>query len=116
MEKAELLRDADVNLLPALLRLQELVRKFSLCLFCSIVLRETQVLPQVSPISAAFCPHEILSFIFLLLSDSVKFSCLCQVEDNVTVVLLSEIVWDKFRPNTGCLEPLLIHFPDYSKG
>lgn len=29
MEKAELLRDADANLLPALLRLQELVRRFS---------------------------------------------------------------------------------------
>uniref|UniRef100_A0A3Q2DE36 Origin recognition complex subunit 5 n=1 Tax=Cyprinodon variegatus TaxID=28743 RepID=A0A3Q2DE36_CYPVA len=62
MEKAELLRDADANLLPALLRLQELV------------------------------------------------------DDNVSVVLLSEIVWDKFRPNTGCFEPLLLHFPDYSKG
>lgn len=62
MEKAEMLRDADTNLLPALLRLQELV------------------------------------------------------EDNVTVILLSEIVWDKFRPNTGCFEPLLLHFPDYSKG
>lgn len=62
MEKAEMLRDADANLLPALLRLQELV------------------------------------------------------EDNVTVILLSEIVWDKFRPNTGCFEPLLLHFPDYSKG
>ncbi|XP_072311243.1 origin recognition complex subunit 5 [Eucyclogobius newberryi] len=62
MEKAEMLRDAEANLLPALLRLQELV------------------------------------------------------EDNVTVILLSEIVWDKFRPNTGCFEPLLLHFPDYSKG
>uniref|UniRef100_A0A8C4HNG3 Origin recognition complex subunit 5 n=1 Tax=Dicentrarchus labrax TaxID=13489 RepID=A0A8C4HNG3_DICLA len=60
MEKAELLRDTDANLLPALLRLQEL--------------------------------------------------------DNVTIILLSEIVWDKFRPNTGCFEPLLLHFPDYSKG
>lgn len=29
MEKAELLRDTDANLLPALLRLQELVRKRS---------------------------------------------------------------------------------------
>uniref|UniRef100_A0A8C9VRG6 Origin recognition complex subunit 5 n=1 Tax=Scleropages formosus TaxID=113540 RepID=A0A8C9VRG6_SCLFO len=37
------------------------------------------------------------------------------VEDNVTVIFLSEIVWDKFRPNTGCFEPLLLHFPDYSK-
>ncbi|GLD48339.1 origin recognition complex subunit 5 isoform X3 [Lates japonicus] len=62
MEKAELLRDTDANLLPALLRLQELV------------------------------------------------------EDNITVILLSEIAWDKFRPNTGCFEPLLLHFPDYSKG
>ncbi|KAM6895220.1 origin recognition complex subunit 5 [Xenentodon cancila] len=62
MEKAELLRETDAHLLPALLRLQELV------------------------------------------------------EDNVTVILLSEIVWDKFRPNTGCFEPLLLHFPDYSKG
>ncbi|XP_056133742.1 origin recognition complex subunit 5 [Lampris incognitus] len=61
IEKAELLREMDSNLLPALLRLQELA------------------------------------------------------EDNVSVILLSEIVWDKFRPNTGCFEPLLIHFPDYSK-
>ncbi|MEQ2293541.1 Origin recognition complex subunit 5, partial [Ameca splendens] len=38
------------------------------------------------------------------------------VKDNVSVILLSEIVWDKFRPNTGCFEPLLLHFPDYSKG
>ncbi|CAL8242097.1 unnamed protein product [Merluccius merluccius] len=62
IEKAELLRDMDANLLPVLLRLQELI------------------------------------------------------EDNVTVILLSEIVWDQFRPNTGCFEPLLLHFPDYSKG
>ncbi|XP_061767951.1 origin recognition complex subunit 5 [Nerophis ophidion] len=61
IEKAELLRDMDANLLPALLRLQELV------------------------------------------------------EDNVSVVLLSEIMWDTFRPSTGCFEPLLLHFPDYSK-
>ncbi|CAB1346019.1 unnamed protein product [Coregonus sp. 'balchen'] len=62
LDRAELLRDMAANLLPAFLRLQELV------------------------------------------------------EDNVTVILLSEIVWDKFRPNTGCFEPLLLHFPDYSKG
>ncbi|KAM6985250.1 origin recognition complex subunit 5 [Aplochiton taeniatus] len=61
LEHSELLRDMEINLLPAFLRLQELVN------------------------------------------------------DNVTVVLLSEIVWDKFRSNTGCFEPLLLHFPDYSK-
>ncbi|KAI4888822.1 hypothetical protein NFI96_023931 [Prochilodus magdalenae] len=61
LERAELLRDMEANLLPGLLRLQELV------------------------------------------------------DDNVTVIMLSEIVWDKFRPNTGCFEPLLLHFPDYSK-
>ncbi|KAJ8261880.1 hypothetical protein GJAV_G00159500 [Gymnothorax javanicus] len=61
LDKAELLRDKDSNLLPGFLRLQELV------------------------------------------------------EDNVTVIFLSEIVWDKFRPSTGCFEPLLLHFPNYSK-
>ncbi|XP_059843169.1 origin recognition complex subunit 5 [Hypanus sabinus] len=36
-------------------------------------------------------------------------------ETNVTVLLISEIVWEKFRPNTGCFEPLTLHFPDYNK-
>nr|XP_016849482.1 PREDICTED: origin recognition complex subunit 5 isoform X3 [Anolis carolinensis] len=35
---------------------------------------------------------------------------------NVTVVLLSEIVWELLRPNTGCLEPSPLYFPDYSIG
>ncbi|XP_067420099.1 origin recognition complex subunit 5 isoform X1 [Emydura macquarii macquarii] len=35
---------------------------------------------------------------------------------NVTVVFLSEIVWELFRPNTGCLEPFTLYFPDYSIG
>ncbi|XP_078275824.1 origin recognition complex subunit 5 [Rhinoraja longicauda] len=36
-------------------------------------------------------------------------------ETNVTVIFISEIVWEKFRPNTGCFEPLTLYFPDYSK-
>uniref|UniRef100_A0A8C2T3C0 Origin recognition complex subunit 5 n=1 Tax=Coturnix japonica TaxID=93934 RepID=A0A8C2T3C0_COTJA len=35
---------------------------------------------------------------------------------NVTVILLSEIVWEMFRPNTGCFEPFVLYFPDYSIG
>ncbi|KFP86610.1 Origin recognition complex subunit 5, partial [Acanthisitta chloris] len=35
---------------------------------------------------------------------------------NVTVVLLSEIVWELFRPNVGCFEPFTLYFPDYSIG
>lgn len=37
-------------------------------------------------------------------------------ERNVTVVLLSEIVWELLRPNTGCFEPLPLYFTDYSIG
>ncbi|XP_029391291.1 origin recognition complex subunit 5 isoform X2 [Mus pahari] len=33
---------------------------------------------------------------------------------NVTVIFLSEIIWEKFRPNTGCFEPFVLYFPDYS--
>ncbi|XP_057711614.1 origin recognition complex subunit 5 [Corythoichthys intestinalis] len=61
LEKAELLRDMDANLISVLVRLQELV------------------------------------------------------EDNVSVFLLSDIPWDTFRPNTGCLEPIQLHFPDYTR-
>ncbi|XP_077194218.1 origin recognition complex subunit 5 isoform X2 [Paroedura picta] len=35
---------------------------------------------------------------------------------NVTVILLSDIVWELLRPNTGCLEPVPLYFPDYSIG
>ncbi|XP_060699136.1 origin recognition complex subunit 5 isoform X2 [Hemiscyllium ocellatum] len=36
-------------------------------------------------------------------------------DENATVIFLSEIVWEKFRPGTGCFEPLILHFPDYNK-
>ncbi|XP_064361524.1 origin recognition complex subunit 5 isoform X3 [Dromaius novaehollandiae] len=39
-----------------------------------------------------------------------------QTDRNVTVVLLSEIVWELFRPSTGCFEPFTLYFPDYSIG
>ncbi|KAM8967885.1 origin recognition complex subunit 5 [Pelodytes ibericus] len=61
LDKAELLREMDANILPGFLRLQELT------------------------------------------------------ESNVTVVFLTEIVWETFRPNTGCFEPLSLYFADYSK-
>uniref|UniRef100_A0A286XEX7 Origin recognition complex subunit 5 n=1 Tax=Cavia porcellus TaxID=10141 RepID=A0A286XEX7_CAVPO len=35
---------------------------------------------------------------------------------NVTVLFLSEIIWEKFRPSTGCFEPFVLYFPDYSIG
>ncbi|KAK2142214.1 hypothetical protein LSH36_984g00054 [Paralvinella palmiformis] len=34
---------------------------------------------------------------------------------NVTVILESEIVWEKFRAGTGSVEPYIIFFPNYSK-
>ncbi|XP_063779963.1 origin recognition complex subunit 5 isoform X2 [Pseudophryne corroboree] len=61
IDKADVLRELDANLLPGFLRLQELT------------------------------------------------------SSNVTVIFLTEIVWETFRPNTGCLEPLTIYLADYSK-
>ncbi|KAL3853199.1 hypothetical protein ACJMK2_016760 [Sinanodonta woodiana] len=34
---------------------------------------------------------------------------------NVCVILLSEIVWEKFRWGTGFAEPYVLHFPEYKK-
>ncbi|XP_056378071.1 origin recognition complex subunit 5 [Hyla sarda] len=61
LDKADILREMDANLLPGFLRLQELTGS------------------------------------------------------NVTVIFLTEIAWETFRPNTGCLEPLTIYFTDYGK-
>ncbi|XP_030853310.1 origin recognition complex subunit 5-like [Strongylocentrotus purpuratus] len=36
-------------------------------------------------------------------------------ECNVCVIMLSQIVWEKFRCGTGYCEPVIIHFPDYTK-
>lgn len=57
-------------------------------------------------------PQLVYYFFFITISCMRRL----QVEDNLTVLLLSELVWDTFRPNTGCLEPLPLHFPDYTKG
>ncbi|KAF9975244.1 Origin recognition complex subunit 5 [Actinomortierella ambigua] len=34
---------------------------------------------------------------------------------NVCVIMISTIVWEKFRSGTGGFEPMVIHFPQYSK-
>lgn len=60
LDKAERLREMEMNILPAFLRLQELTQQ------------------------------------------------------NVCVVLLSEIVWEKFRTGSGYCEPFVLHFPDYT--
>ncbi|KAL8587138.1 hypothetical protein ACOMHN_026106 [Nucella lapillus] len=61
LDKAERLRDMDVNILPAFLRLQELTKL------------------------------------------------------NVCTVLLSDVVWEKFRFGTGFCEPFTIYLPDFSQ-
>ncbi|XP_014677965.1 PREDICTED: origin recognition complex subunit 5-like [Priapulus caudatus] len=35
--------------------------------------------------------------------------------NNVCVVFISELVWEKFRCGTGLVEPYQIHFPNYSR-
>lgn len=34
---------------------------------------------------------------------------------NICVIFLSEIIWEKFRSNTGICEPYTVFFPDYTK-
>ncbi|XP_041346768.1 origin recognition complex subunit 5-like [Gigantopelta aegis] len=35
-------------------------------------------------------------------------------ELNICVILVTEIVWEKFRTGTGVCEPYILHFPDYN--
>jgi len=34
---------------------------------------------------------------------------------NICVILITTIVWEKFRSKTGGYEPIILHFPQYSK-
>ena len=34
---------------------------------------------------------------------------------NICVIFISQIVWEKFQVGTGFYEPVVVHFPDYSK-
>jgi origin recognition complex subunit 5 len=61
LDKAERLRELEINILPAFLRLQELTKL------------------------------------------------------NICVILLTEIIWEKFFSGTGFYDPVEIHFTDYSK-
>ena len=54
-----------------------------------------------------------LSCIF---NQNAFFVNIFQTRCNITTILISEIVWEKFRCGTGFVEPYIIHFPDYSKG
>ncbi|XP_017361730.1 origin recognition complex subunit 5 isoform X2 [Cebus imitator] len=49
-------------------------------------------------------------------AENLKDQTVYIADRNVTVIFLSEIVWEKFRPNTGCFEPFVLYFPDYSIG
>ncbi len=55
--------------------------------------------------------------VFCRLSELVRYaaSLFWQTGCNVTVVLISNLVWEKLRGAAGGMEPLLIHFPPYSK-
>ena len=36
-------------------------------------------------------------------------------QKNIAVTFLSNVEWGKFRKTTGCFDPMVIHFPDYTK-
>ena len=59
---------------------------------------------------------ELLFCLRFFNANLLLFISLLQTDRNVTVIFLSEIVWEKFRPNTGCFEPFVLYFPDYSIG
>jgi len=62
----------------------------------------------------SFQPLSVIDWcVFLLQTQNyLSFQSAC----NVTVILESEIVWEKFRAGTGSVEPYIIFFPNYSKG
>ena len=47
---------------------------------------------------------------------SAFFTSFVQTGLNVCTLLLSEILWEKFRFGTGFCEPFVLYLPDFSLG
>uniref|UniRef100_A0A674HIJ2 Origin recognition complex subunit 5 n=1 Tax=Taeniopygia guttata TaxID=59729 RepID=A0A674HIJ2_TAEGU len=71
---------------------------------------------QTSPVRCDTLNDFVRLFKQAVDSQEVQHQTLYITDRNVTVVLLSEIVWELFRPNMGCFEPFTMYFPDYSIG
>ena len=55
--------------------------------------------------------HQTFNFFFFFF-----FFFFFQTQLNICVIFLTEIIWEKFRSNTGMCEPYVVSFPDYTKG
>lgn len=62
--------------------------------------------------------QELVCYIKLRYHEIYIYTSVLKSGSNVSVVLLSEIPWDKYRGSTsiGFKEPLTIYFPSYTKG
>ncbi|KAK7834910.1 hypothetical protein U0070_022881 [Myodes glareolus] len=107
---------------------QQLPHAFVNCVECfTLKLLLEQILNKLSHLnsSKAECPTEITCETFndfvrlfkqVTSTENLKDQTVYITDRNVTVIFLSEIIWEKFRPNTGCFEPFVLYFPDYSIG
>uniref|UniRef100_UPI0030C8CB38 origin recognition complex subunit 5 isoform 2 n=1 Tax=Mus musculus TaxID=10090 RepID=UPI0030C8CB38 len=111
-----------------LLKTLELPHAFVNCVECftSRLLLE-QILNKLSHLNSsdAGCSTEMTCETFndfvqlfkqVTSAEHLKDQTVYITDRNVTVIFLSEIIWEKFRPNTGCFEPFVLYFPDYSIG
>uniref|UniRef100_A0A8D1WXW2 Origin recognition complex subunit 5 n=1 Tax=Sus scrofa TaxID=9823 RepID=A0A8D1WXW2_PIG len=102
-----------------LLKTLELPHVFVNCVECfTLRLLLEKILNKLNHLSSSEddCSAEITCETF---NDFVRlFKQITKAENlkDQTVIFLSEIVWEKFRPNTGCFEPFVLYFPDYSIG
>uniref|UniRef100_A0A8D1C3M5 Origin recognition complex subunit 5 n=1 Tax=Sus scrofa TaxID=9823 RepID=A0A8D1C3M5_PIG len=102
-----------------LLKTLELPHVFVNCVECfTLRLLLEKILNKLNHLSSSEddCSAEITCETF---NDFVRlFKQITKAESlkDQTVIFLSEIVWEKFRPNTGCFEPFVLYFPDYSIG
>ncbi|KAM7316005.1 hypothetical protein ACRRTK_024685 [Alexandromys fortis] len=126
LESLVLCREAQVSTLQSLFG--ELPHAFVNCVECfTLKLLLEQILNKLSHLSSseADCPTEITCETFndfvrlfkqVTSTENLKDQTVYITDRNVTVIFLSEIIWEKFRPNTGCFEPFVLYFPDYSIG
>ncbi|XP_063011615.1 origin recognition complex subunit 5 isoform X2 [Melospiza melodia melodia] len=96
------------------------VEYFTSRLLLEEILSQLQSCPsgteQASPVRCDTLNDFVRLFKQALASQELQDQTFYITDRNVTVILLSEIVWELFRPNMGCFEPFTMYFPDYSIG
>ncbi|KAJ3448841.1 origin recognition complex subunit 5 [Anaeramoeba flamelloides] len=90
---------------------------FSNVIQCRSIHSFIQELQKIDPVQTVYLVFDNVRELLELSEQTV--SCLLNIGEltgqNYTTILLSDMIWENFRPKNGCIEPIIILLPNYTK-